>query len=58
MQNFSAITICMAMILWINLLLNMAFTKDDITDVFLTHLHFDHCGGSIIRDGDKLVTGF
>ena len=23
------------------------FTKDDITDVFLTHLHFDHCGGSI-----------
>ena len=22
------------------------FTKDDITDVFLTHLHFDHCGGS------------
>ena len=23
------------------------FTKDDITDVFLTHLHFDHCGGSV-----------
>ena len=23
------------------------FTTDDITDVFLTHLHFDHCGGSI-----------
>lgn len=23
------------------------FTYDDITDVFLTHLHFDHCGGSI-----------
>lgn len=22
------------------------FTRDDITDVFLTHLHFDHCGGS------------
>jgi glyoxylase-like metal-dependent hydrolase (beta-lactamase superfamily II) len=34
------------------------FTKDDITDVFLTHLHFDHCGGSIARDGDKLVTAF
>jgi glyoxylase-like metal-dependent hydrolase (beta-lactamase superfamily II) len=31
------------------------FTKDDITDVFLTHLHFDHCGGSIERDGEKLV---
>lgn len=23
------------------------FTFDDITDMFLTHLHFDHCGGSI-----------
>lgn len=34
------------------------FTKDDITDVFLTHLHFDHCGGSVIRDGDKLVPAF
>lgn len=34
------------------------FIKDDITDVFLTHLHFDHCGGSIIRDGDKLVPAF
>jgi glyoxylase-like metal-dependent hydrolase (beta-lactamase superfamily II) len=34
------------------------FTKDDITDVFLTHLHFDHCGGSIIRDGDKLIPAF
>ncbi len=34
------------------------FSKDDITDVFLTHLHFDHCGGSIIRDGDKLVPAF
>ena len=34
------------------------FTKDDITDVFLTHLHFDHCGGSIKRDGDKLVPNF
>ncbi len=31
---------------------------DDITDVFLTHLHFDHCGGSIKRDGDKLVPAF
>lgn len=24
--------------------------RDDITDVFLTHLHFDHCGGAIERD--------
>ncbi len=34
------------------------FEKDDITDVFLTHLHFDHCGGSIMRAGDKLVPAF
>ncbi len=34
------------------------FTRDDITDVFLTHLHFDHCGGAIIRKGEKLVPGF
>lgn len=34
------------------------FHRDDITDVFLTHLHFDHCGGSIVREGDKLVPGF
>ncbi|MDX2049486.1 MAG: MBL fold metallo-hydrolase [Chitinophagaceae bacterium] len=34
------------------------FTADDITDVFLTHLHFDHCGGSIKRHGDKLVPAF
>jgi glyoxylase-like metal-dependent hydrolase (beta-lactamase superfamily II) len=34
------------------------FSKDDITDVFLTHLHFDHCGGSIDRKGDKLVPAF
>jgi glyoxylase-like metal-dependent hydrolase (beta-lactamase superfamily II) len=34
------------------------FSKDDITDVFLTHLHFDHCGGSIKREGDKLVSAF
>ena len=26
------------------------FHKDEITDVFLTHLHFDHCGGAIFED--------
>lgn len=26
------------------------FTVNDITDVILTHLHFDHCGGSTVRD--------
>ncbi|MEO8406518.1 MAG: MBL fold metallo-hydrolase [Chitinophagaceae bacterium] len=34
------------------------FNRNDITDVFLTHLHFDHCGGSIAREGDKLVPAF
>lgn len=34
------------------------FSADDITDVFLTHLHFDHCGGCIRREGDKLVPVF
>jgi len=34
------------------------FSRDDITDVFLTHLHFDHCGAAIIRDGEKLVSAF
>jgi glyoxylase-like metal-dependent hydrolase (beta-lactamase superfamily II) len=34
------------------------FHRDDITDVFLTHLHFDHCGGSIIRKGEQLVPAF
>ena len=25
------------------------FNADDITDVFLTHLHFDHCGGGVVK---------
>ncbi len=28
------------------------FHRDDITDVFLTHLHFDHCGGAIAYNND------
>ena len=28
---------------------SLGFNRDDITDVFLTHLHFDHCGGAIER---------
>lgn len=32
------------------------FVKDDITDVFLTHLHFDHCGGAIEWNDDR--TGY
>jgi len=36
----------------------LGFQRSDITDVFLTHLHFDHCGGSIIREGEKLKPAF
>ena len=36
----------------------LGFHRDDITDVLLTHLHFDHCGGSIVREGDRLTPAF
>jgi len=39
-------------------LATLGYHRDDITDVLLTHLHFDHCGGSIVRQGDKLVPAF
>ena len=29
------------------------FHRDDITDVFMTHLHFDHCGGGVQWNSDK-----
>lgn len=34
------------------------FHRDDITDVILTHLHFDHCGGAIKRENEKLIPAF
>lgn len=37
---------------------SLGFHRDDITDVFLTHLHFDHCGGAIERNGDQLIPAF
>jgi glyoxylase-like metal-dependent hydrolase (beta-lactamase superfamily II) len=43
----------------INSLAKNGYTPDDITDVFLTHLHFDHCGGGVKYDEDgQLVTVF
>ncbi len=39
-------------------LANNGFIKDDITDVFLTHLHFDHCGGSIEKKDEQLIPAF
>jgi len=35
---------------------NAGFHRDDITDVFMTHLHFDHCGGSVQWNKDR--TGY
>ncbi|WP_370214840.1 MBL fold metallo-hydrolase [Mesoflavibacter profundi] len=32
---------------------NAGFSTDDVTDVFMTHLHFDHCGGSINYNKDR-----
>ena len=34
------------------------FIKDDITDVILTHLHFDHCGGAIDKVENQLIPAF
>jgi len=39
-----------------NSLKKHGFHRDDITDVFMTHLHFDHCGGSVQWNKDK--TGY
>lgn len=36
-----------------NSLKQFGFHRDDITDVFLTHLHFDHCGGSVQWNRDR-----
>lgn len=33
-------------------------SADQITDVLLTHLHFDHCGGAIIKLDDALLPQF
>jgi glyoxylase-like metal-dependent hydrolase (beta-lactamase superfamily II) len=32
---------------WVTLLKPHGLTPEDITDVILTHLHFDHCGGAV-----------
>jgi glyoxylase-like metal-dependent hydrolase (beta-lactamase superfamily II) len=31
---------------------------DDITDVILTHLHFDHCGAAVKKEGEQLLPTF
>lgn len=34
------------------------FSADDVTDMFMTHLHFDHCGGGVKKEADKLKLTF
>lgn len=34
------------------------YSLDEVTDVILTHLHFDHCGGAVARQGEQLVPVF
>lgn len=34
------------------------YALNDVTDVFLTHLHFDHCGGGVRKEGEKLELVF
>lgn len=39
-------------------LAQLGFSTADVTDVFLTHLHFDHVGGAIVRENEKLIPAF
>ncbi len=39
-------------------LAKLGYTREDITDVILTHLHFDHCGGAVHRVDDRLRPSF
>lgn len=39
-------------------LAKLNYTTKDITDVILTHLHFDHCGGAVIRQNGQLFPTF
>lgn len=34
------------------------YTETDVTDVLLTHMHFDHVGGAVRRVGDQLTPVF
>jgi len=34
------------------------FAREDVTDVILTHLHFDHCGGSTVVAGGRIEPAF
>jgi len=37
---------------------DLGFDRDDITDVFLTHLHLDHVGGAVVLENERPVLAF
>jgi glyoxylase-like metal-dependent hydrolase (beta-lactamase superfamily II) len=39
-------------------LAEIGLTKNDITDVVLTHLHYDHCGGCLLKENNNIVAAF
>lgn len=41
-----------------NALAPLGLTEEDVTDVVATHLHFDHCGGMTVRDGESTKLRF
>jgi len=41
-----------------NSLRQEGFTPTDVTDMFLSHLHFDHCGGGVRKQGEELILTF
>lgn len=36
----------------------VGLSRNDITDVVLTHLHYDHCGGCLFKENDKIVVAY
>lgn len=36
----------------------IGFTESNITDMFLSHLHFDHCGGGVRKIGEEFELTF
>ncbi|MFN3840286.1 MAG: MBL fold metallo-hydrolase [Cyclobacteriaceae bacterium] len=42
----------------INSIHQAGFSVNDVTDMFLTHLHFDHCGGGVTRVNDRFELTF
>lgn len=37
---------------------NQGLNPEEITDVIITHFHFDHVGGALVRDGNKIIPTF